>query len=76
MSYRIELKEDWYKDPTYGKVTSRWLWFVYDDDEQLLDQGTAQYSESDARMAAERSATLHHKQQTAQRIEYEFTPEG
>jgi hypothetical protein len=75
MTYRIELKEDWYKCPTYGKVTSRWLWFVYDEEEQLLDQGTAQYSERDARIQAERAATLHYKQNTATRVEYEFTPE-
>ena len=76
MSYRVELKEEFYKHPTHGTAASRWDWFVYDDDEQLVDQGSTQYSERDAKMAAERAATLHYKQQHAKRVEYEFTPEG
>lgn len=76
MSYNIEIKEEWYKDTTYDKPKSRWDWFTYDEDYQLVDQGSAAYSEHDARMAAERAATLHFKQQRAKRIDYEFTPEG
>lgn len=76
MSYNIEIKEEWYKDPTYGKPKNRWDWFTYDEDYQLVEQGSAAYSETDARMQAERAATLHFKQQRAKRIDYEFTPEG
>jgi hypothetical protein len=76
MSYNIEIKEEWYKDPTYGKLKNKWNWFVYDDQYiTILDQGSAAYSETDARLQAERAATLHHKQQHASRVEYEFTPE-
>lgn len=77
MNYRIVLKEDFYKDDVRCKVSSQWLWYVYDgDDDTLIDSGSAKYSERDARMHAERAATLHHRQETATLVEYEFTPEG
>jgi hypothetical protein len=76
MSYRIELREEWHKHPSMGTPTSRWDWFVYDEEDQLVDQGSTQYSETDARKYAERAATLYHRQQHAKRVEYEFTPEG
>lgn len=76
MSYRIELKEEWHKHVTHGTLTSRWDWFVYDNDEQLIDQGSTPYNENEARRAAEKAATLHFKQQRARRVEYDFTPEG
>lgn len=76
MSYRIELKEEWYKHPSMGTAVSRWDWFVYDNEYQLVDQGSTQYSETDARKYAERAAILYDKQQKAKRVEYDFTPEG
>jgi hypothetical protein len=75
MTYSIEIKEEFFQHTEYKTITSRWDWFVYDDDVQLLDQGSSAYGESDARKHAERAATLHAKQQAAKRIEYDFTPE-
>jgi hypothetical protein len=76
MSYRIELQEEWYKHPNTGQPSSRWNWFVYDNEYQLVDQGTTNYSETDAKKYAERAATLYDRQQKSKRVEYEFTPEG
>ena len=62
MSYTIEVKEEWYKDAN-GALKSRWDWFVYDNEYQLLDQGSAPWSEGDAKQRAERAATLHYRQE-------------
>jgi hypothetical protein len=75
MTYNIEIKEEWYKEPQYGKLRSKWNWFVYDENYQLLDQGSSDWGEADARLKAERAATLDYKQQKAKRVEYSFTPE-
>lgn len=75
MTYNIELKEEFFQHPEHKYVTSRWNWFLYDEEEQLLDQGSSTYGEADARSQVERAATLHAKQQAAKRITYDFTPE-
>ena len=76
MIYDITIREEWYKDDRHNLPKSRWNWEVYDDDVQLIDQGSNQYSERDARISAERAATLHYRQKKAKVVTYEFTPEG
>lgn len=77
MSYEIKVREVWYKSdlgPNFGP-SNRWDWEVYDEDFQLIDQGSAKYAAGDARKAAEKAATLHYRQQKAKVETYEYTPD-
>lgn len=76
MKFQIDIKEEWYKDPTYGKIKNKWNWQVWDERwETILDQGSNAYSEHDAKIAAEKAATLYYRQSNSKHNTYEFTPE-
>ncbi len=74
MSYEITVREVWYKSESMSVNLSRWDWEVWDEDLQIVDQGSVKYSEADARKAAEKAADLHYKQSSAKVVTYEYNP--
>jgi hypothetical protein len=74
MRYSITVREKWNTTGTWSQYnTSKWEWELYDDDEQLLDQGTRD-TESQARKAAELAADLDYKIKNSAYHTYTYSP--